>query len=354
MTAKTNQKELELLPLFLRFINDCKTGRRMQANGKFLSKGCIQNYEYVYKLLLQFSETNQFHLRIKPANKLNSRQLITEKNYWARFYKKFTTYLYSTCGHYDNYVGANIKVIRVFFNYLQKEVLLDTGNFYKKFYVPKEEVPVIALLPEELNFLIYNKEFEAKLSPLMQKVKDVFVFGCTVALRFSDLMQLKQTNLRTNGTQWYLLVRSQKTNTDTQVRLPEYGIAIIQKYLRKQKTLLPHFNKTNMNKYVKLLCAAAGFVQPVQKQRSRRGVRKKPAEQPIRFADLVTTHTMRRSAITVMLSMGVPEQVVRKISGHAPGSKEFYRYVAVAQTYQDQETEKMFMKMKQMQVVAAI
>jgi hypothetical protein len=43
---------------------------------------------------------------------------------------------------------------------------------------------------------------------------------------------------------------------------------------------------------------------------------------------------------------------VRKISGHAPGSKEFYKYVAVAQTYQDRETEKMYIKMKQMHVIA--
>jgi hypothetical protein len=43
-----------------------------------------------------------------------------------------------------------------------------------------------------------------------------------------------------------------------------------------------------------------------------------------------------------MLSLGMPEQVVRKISGHAPGSKEFYRYVSWAQSYQDMETDKMF------------
>lgn len=215
MVSTKNKKELELLLLFKRFINDCKTGRRLQANGKLLSKGCITNYEYCYKLLQQFAVTKQFHLRIRPVNKLNSRELVTERNYWNRFYKKFTDYLYTNCGHYDNYVGANIKVIRVFFHYLQRDLLIDTGNFYKKFCVTKEEVPVIALLPEELNYLIYNKEFEDSLSPVMQKVKDVFVFGSTVALRFSDLMQLKKSNLRINGTQWYLLVRSQKTNVDT-------------------------------------------------------------------------------------------------------------------------------------------
>ena len=48
---------------------------------------------------------------------------------------------------------------------------------------------------------------------------------------------------------------------------------------------------------------------------------------------------MRRTAITTLLIMGVPEMVVRKISGHAPGSKEFYRYVSVAEDYMNQEVK---------------
>ncbi|MBS1510365.1 MAG: hypothetical protein JST86_05955 [Bacteroidetes bacterium] len=70
-------------------------------------------------------------------------------------------------------------------------------------------------------------------------------------------------------------------------------------------------------------------------------------KQQYRFCDLVTTHTMCRTAITTMLSLGVPEQVVRKISGHSPMSKEFFRYVAIAQACQDQEVSRMFDKLKQ-------
>ena len=62
----------------------------------------------------------------------------------------------------------------------------------------------------------------------------------------------------------------------------------------------------------------------------------------VRFCDVATTHTMRRTAITTMLSLGVPEQLVRKISGHSPSGKEFYRYVLLAQAYQDKEMSKMF------------
>ena len=43
--------------------------------------------------------------------------------------------------------------------------------------------------------------------------------------------------------------------------------------------------------------------------------------------------------------MGVPELVVRKISGHAPGSKEFYKYVSIAQDYLNKEVQTAFKKL---------
>lgn len=73
----------------------------------------------------------------------------------------------------------------------------------------------------------------------------------------------------------------------------------------------------------------------------------------MRFCDVATTHTMRRTAITTMLSLGVPEQVVRKISGHSASGKEFYRYVLWAQTYQDGEMESMFAKLKEKKLAVA-
>ncbi|HUM98638.1 MAG TPA: tyrosine-type recombinase/integrase [Chitinophagaceae bacterium] len=63
------------------------------------------------------------------------------------------------------------------------------------------------------------------------------------------------------------------------------------------------------------------------------------------FYKHITAHTMRRTAITTMLIMGVPEQVVRKMSGHAAGSKEFYKYVNLAQDYMNKELSKAYQKL---------
>jgi intergrase/recombinase len=61
-----------------------------------------------------------------------------------------------------------------------------------------------------------------------------------------------------------------------------------------------------------------------------------------KLSDHISTHTMRKTAISTMLSLGMPEHIVRKISGHAANSKEFFRYVKMAQNVIDKEADKVF------------
>ncbi|WP_162944913.1 tyrosine-type recombinase/integrase [Flavisolibacter nicotianae] len=274
-----------------------------------------------------------------------------EKNYWKKFYRSYTDFLYNEKDFFDNYVGSTIKNIKTFFNYLNRDLNLGVGMFHKQFYVRKEEIAIYPLLPEELNFLIYNKDFEQRLSKRMKEVKDFFVFGCTVALRISDLLHLKKSALRVVNGQYYLSVRSRKTNIDTLVKLPDYAVEILQKRRKTQNGLLPSFQTSNLNKYIKVLLKEAGFTHPVTLYRERRGVPVAIRKGIVLFCDVASTHSMRRTAITTMLCLGMPEQVVRKISGHSPVTKEFYRYVLWAQTYQDSESDRMFEKLKEKKLI---
>jgi len=337
-------RSFDFFDLFKKFIRHSKSGRRLQPNGKRISHGTLRNYEFAQMLLRRFSEEKNFALHIRSVRRLSQRELAVDKRYWKNLYKEFTNYLYNDLGFFDNYVGMNIKIIKTFLGFLNKDLGLAVGEFHKSFYVPKEEISIFPLMPEELNFLIYNKEFEASLKARIKEVKDFFVFGCTVALRFSDLVALTKSHIRTVGDTCYLAVRSIKTNTETLIKLPDYAADIIRKYSKLKKRLLPRFNNANLNKFIKRLLEQAGFTQPVCFTRNKRGVAIPTTKNsPVtRFCDVATTHTMRRTAITTMLSLGVPEQLVRKISGHSTASKEFYRYVFWAQTYQDQEMEKMF------------
>lgn len=333
--------EHNLLDLLNKYILQIKKGKHLQKNGNKIKPGSQNNYNYLALLLNKFSKEKNFHLRIK-TNLKTRKEHDLEKKYWADFYKQFTDYLYFDLNHYDNYVGATIKLLKAFFNYLNTETGINTGNYYKKFFVTSEESEILVLSPERLNMLITSRELNNKLNSKLEKTKDIFVFGCTVGLRYSDLMHLTKANIEHFNNSTYLNVRSKKTQTHTKVKLPPYAIDILAKYNFKNGRLLPFYNKVLLNKNIKQLMEIAGFTEPANKIRRKRGLpytqyRAGKRKIPYRFCDLVSTHTMRRTAITTMLSLGMKEQMVRKISGHAAGSKEFHRYVSFSQMYLDNE-----------------
>lgn len=349
---QSSKKELDFFKLFDKYTSACKRGSRLQKNGRKIKHESLQNYFYLRNQLTLFCKKEQFLLRIKTLKRANKREFKYEQNYWKKFYKKFTSYLYDEQDLYDNYVGMLMKLLRTYFNYLNNELGLNVGSFHKNFYVPAEEIQIVVLSPERLNFLIYNKEFEKKLPERLKIVKDIFAFGCAVSLRVSDLMNLKETNLEKINLRTYLNVLSKKTQTFTRIKLPEFAIGIIERYQGRNKFLFPRIHNVYLNKYIKEITEFAGWIEPFVKTRQRRGLpievfKDVKAKTHYRFCDMITSHCMRRTAITNMLSLGVNEQMARKISGHSSNSKEFFRYVTYSQTYLDNEMDRMFEKLNE-------
>lgn len=354
------REQFDLLPLLHKFINEIKKGKHLQKNGKKIKPSSIRNYQYLELLLIKFCKEKSFQLRIKINATNNPKKFKEEQLYWKNFYVSFTNFLYDDLDHHDNYVGRVIKLLRSFFNYLINEKGLNIGFFHRKFYTPSEDVDIVVLTPERLNDLIYNKEKELHLTSDLIKVKDVFIFGCSVALRFSDLMKLEKKNVETINDRVYIKIRSTKTDTYTKVKLPAFAIAILNKYNKVYRLkLLPNFNKAYMNKKLKVIMELYGYTEPIERTRQKRGIavpvfKDKNKRISLRFCDAVTTHTMRRSAITTLLSLGMNEQMVRQISGHAAGSKEFYRYVSHAQSYIDNEIDHVHEKMTKKKLEMAL
>ena len=305
--------------------------------GKKIRKGTISQYRCVYSLLKEFEETQETPLRIQLLNRSSLRVIQKEKNYWLRFYKKFSLFLYKQKGYFDQYAGSVFKVIRTFFHYLAVEKALPVGEFHKKFRVPPEKFTPAILTPQQLKFLIADKEFENSLSPWLQRAKDIFVFGSVVALRFRDLMQLKKSNIQYTPEGVFVALHTQKTGAEVKIPLPDFAVGIIYKYRRKAgRYILPRLSCVNLNIQIKHLMKKAGWDYNLPRIRHRQGepveIKNKSGE-VCKFYDHITVHTMRRTAITTLLLMGVDETSVRRISGHAPGSKEFYRYVVLVQDY---------------------
>ena len=345
---KTN--EHNFIKLFERFIRESKSGKRLQQNGKNIKASTLDNYKATLDYVKSFEESQNKELIIRSFKPTVYRDFVREKKFWQQFYFDFTSFLYSK-GGYDNFVGSQIKNLKVFLKHVETEYGIYIGSFYKKFYVLKEEVEIIVLMPDQLKKLIFDKDFESTLRLRLQLIKDIFVVGATVALRFGDLINLRWTNIITRNQSIYLSCISEKTDTVTLVKLPDYVVTILEKYRkRKKRRIFPDVSIGNFDTNIKILLELAGWTDTIVKTRKVRGisnvVKPKKGKSKLRFCDLATSHMMRRTAITTMLMHGVQETIVKQISGHTKNSKSFYRYVTFVQPFLDNEIDKHYDKMK--------
>ena len=336
-------RQFNLLHLLQKFIRESKSGKRLTTGGQRISKGTIRTYHQLAKLLLKYEDKHE-PIVVTPFVGRNKRKFNSQKRYWKKFIKQFSDLMYDDLDHYDNYVGSQFKIIKTFFRWLRIEQGIDVLAFEELFPVPKEEIDIVVLNPSQLRFLMMNQEFEQSLSNKLRRTKDMFVFGCCVALRVGDLLNLKKADVIQDAGQFYLLNVSQKTKAVTRVLLPnQLGLMLTRIGVRGSR-LFPRISISNLNTNIKELIKTAGWDEIKVKYRSKRGVptvqyKNAQLKQHYRFYDHISSHSMRRTAITTYLQMGMDELNVRRISGHTAGSKEFYRYVKYSQDVLDEQTK---------------
>lgn len=332
------------------YINDSYSGRRTKSNGTRITDGTIVNYGYLKKNLTEFCEHSTFELKLFIVNNLTQKEKERASRFYKKFYASFTAYMYDKKKYFDNYVGLMIKCLKSFFNYLEEDRNVSVGSFHRSFFVPVENIQIVTLSQDQFRFILLDEEFNALVRENdLETIRDIFVFGCTVALRISDLLSLTSKNLIIQGDRYYLSVKSKKTATHTSIKLPEYATDIIKKYKSRKSNLLPGISSAWFNTRLKEFARLMPDDFEMVKTRERRGkqvvVYKDPAKRiHYKLSDHISTHTMRRTAITNMLCLGMPEHLVRKISGHAANSHEFFRYVRLSQSFIDLETDKVFGK----------
>lgn len=342
-------KEISLHEAFQIFIKDSTKGKHLMPSGKRLSDNSIKNYSFVLKLIKSFEEKKGIQYRICIISKPSLKTISREQNYWKRFYESFTNYLYKDLQLLDSYVASSFKLIRSIFNYLTNQKCLPIGNYHKKFRIPNVSIEPIVLLPEQLSFLITNKEFKLKLPERFYRALDIFILGCCTGLRVSDLLNLERKNLIFQSTTVMLNLYTQKTGTRVLIPLPDYCIEIIDRYKNKRSNfILPRIQLYTLNSHLKEIAKAAGWNWTHPKVRTRQGKLfeiKNKAGASFCFYEHISAHTMRRTAITNLLMLGVDESIVRRVSGHSATSKEFHKYVALSQAYLNEQLKTAYAKM---------
>jgi len=182
---------------------------------------------------------------------------------------------------------------------------------------------VVYLTWDEL-MLIYNFTPSSTRSNL-GKVKDVFCFCCFTSLRYSDVANLKRSNVFED----YILVTTIKTYDTLRIELNKYSKAILEKYKDEEyenNLALPVISNQKMNDGLKELGELCGINEPVSITYYKGSER---IDEVYKKYELLTTHCGRRTFISNAIMLGIPPEVVMKWTGH-----EDYRtmkpYIAIA------------------------
>lgn len=243
---------------------------------------------------------------------------LTWESFDLNFYQDFTEFLYSI-GHCDNTVGKVIKTIKTFLSEAFERDLHTNLSFKKKaFKVIRADVDEIFLSADEIT-QFHNADISSR--PDLIKSKKMFVFGCWVGLRFSDLSKLNPNHALNTLAGPVLKITTQKTGED--VTIPFHPIA--QEIWDSWGGYPPKQNNPAFNQDIKDIAKLAGLDQPVQKRNTIKGV---VTIEWVPKYTMVKAHTCRRSFATNCELMGVPTKTTMAVTGHKT-EKAFKKYVKI-------------------------
>lgn len=208
-------------------------------------------------------------------------------------------------------VKNDIAFVRTFLRWAQDNDYCDASPFLKtKVRLKTAERPVIFLTWNEL-MTVYNHNFGAK--NYLAHVRDVFCFCCFTSLRYSDVYNLRRSNI----TDTEIRITTIKTHDSLTIELNKYSRAILEKYKDipfPGDRALPVITNQKMNDYLKEMGEVCGIDAPIIITKYKGTTR---YDTTYKKYELLSTHCGRRTFICNAISMGIAPNIIMKWTGHS-------------------------------------
>lgn len=296
-----NHKDQNIVPNFMDSFMDFIKSR--ESNPGF-SKSII----HVYRITLQRLDEFQKHNKIE----------LDFSSFTEAFYLKFVNFLLYN-GNSNNTVGKYIKTLKTFLNYAYDKGLMSSTEF-KKFKVFKHESDTVALTLDEIDAIAALDLSKYSALHLSQVI---FMISCYSGLRFGDIMSLRPSNVINDGK--HIEFEAHKTKEQIIIPIHPKLKQWIDKFFAFEDRKI---HNSLVNKNLKIIAKMAGINTPVH---TRQFKGRERIDTELAKHELVSTHTGRRSFITLSLKKGVLPEAVMKISGHKDRTT-FQKYVKITQT----------------------
>lgn len=309
----TDKKEKSFFEIFQDFINAEKVTWSANTTKRVTnSMNHLKEFDKKYKKNLVFNDINE------------------------DFFQKFIEYSINEKKHKNATILKQIKNTKLFLNWASRKKLHKNTDY--KNYQPSKKLKgtnrvnnVTFLTWKELMNL-YNLPIEKK---YLEQVRDIFCFCCFSGLRYSDVHNLRWSNIKKDT----IDIITIKTNDSLSIDLNNYSNAILDKYRNANlddNKCFPVISNQKMNDYLKELGQLAKMNERetfVSWQGAKR------IEETFFKWEILTTHVGRKTFVTNAVFFNIPAETIMEWTGHKD-HEVFKKYYKIQREQMQREMNK--------------
>jgi integrase len=246
------------------------------------------------KRVMEYQRTREYMKRFQRRSKY----IIAYESINTLFLNQFVEFL-KGFGFSGNYINKYIKCIKQVMNKAHIRGYHSNLAFKEDDWKVTDKPVDKTFLSEDEIARIWQTPLEGSLA----RIRDTFVMGCYLGLRYSDLMEITMDSIAEfRGTKMVRLVQS-KTGELVTIPLKPVVLSLLDKY----EGLPCKINLATFNQKLKEVCHNAGIDRSA----------------------MITSHTMRRSFATNLYLAGMPSIDIMKVTGHKTET-QFLKYIRVS------------------------
>ena len=255
------------------------------------------------------------------ANQINKEVMLRLRDWYVK-----KQYMNTTINH-------RFTVIKALFKWISENTIYKVPADVFTFKTNLKEAP------NTITFLTYDELQQFLHFPLkskhLEKARDQFCFMAFTSLRISDFRRLMVANIVNE----HIEIVAKKTDERMVIPLIKDALALIEKYKDSRPAdghLFDVISGQKLNDYIKEAAKEAGLTRKVLFSYYQGNTR---IDEQKEFWEIISCHDARRTFVTCSLAMGIPENYIRRCSGHK-NLRTMAPYMGVGLEAQTLEMEK--------------
>ncbi|WP_336686515.1 site-specific integrase [Chryseobacterium bernardetii] len=282
-------KKITVKSDFFRIYQEFLDEKENDYTGNSISNSTLKRYKCNKNLLEDFES--------------NCKVKITLGKFDDKLYNMFLKYCIEEKKHSANTLHRNVGLLKTFLLWALNKKYTYNNNFITFKKPAKFTTDEIALNYEQVE-LIYNYDFSD--NKRLERVRDLFVFGCTTGMRFGNYSTISKSDVDGN---FIRVIDLKSKSKNLAIPLNSISKSILEKYDYN----LPSITNQKMNEYIKEVFKKLEFTDEIKKTMKYGD---ELVDQKAEFWTRISSHTARRSFITIMKNKRVPDKVIMSYTGH--------------------------------------